>query len=127
MVDRMVTAEAHRHRGLGSFMMRTLADEALARGIWAFSSRRTPVVRCTGPGMHVYRVDRASGPVQVSAGAEFVEDQAVEPGPHPAFVHSAGGRRTGRLPQFFRHQSHDLSADMLVPDARVTGSAPTWA
>ncbi|GGS07311.1 hypothetical protein GCM10010252_52590 [Streptomyces aureoverticillatus] len=32
VVDRVVTQEAHRRRGLGSFVMRTLAAEALARG-----------------------------------------------------------------------------------------------
>lgn len=32
VVDRVVTQEAHRRRGLGGFVMRTLAGEALARG-----------------------------------------------------------------------------------------------
>ncbi|MFI8931323.1 GNAT family N-acetyltransferase [Streptomyces sp. NPDC053474] len=32
VVDRVVTEEAHRRRGLGSHVMRVLADEALARG-----------------------------------------------------------------------------------------------
>ncbi|QDQ15682.1 GNAT family N-acetyltransferase [Streptomyces spectabilis] len=32
VVDRVVTDEAHRRRGLGSHVMRVLADEALARG-----------------------------------------------------------------------------------------------
>ncbi len=32
VVDRVVTAEAHRRRGLGNFVMRTLADHASARG-----------------------------------------------------------------------------------------------
>ncbi|MFD9074990.1 GNAT family N-acetyltransferase [Streptomyces lasiicapitis] len=32
VVDRVVTQEAHRRRGLGGFVMRTLTDEALARG-----------------------------------------------------------------------------------------------
>ncbi|MGA4837931.1 GNAT family N-acetyltransferase [Streptomyces sp. G45] len=32
VMDRVVTEEAHRHRGLGSHVMRTLASEALARG-----------------------------------------------------------------------------------------------
>ncbi|MFF9346301.1 GNAT family N-acetyltransferase [Streptomyces sp. NPDC014734] len=32
VMDRVVTAEAHRRRGLGNFVMRTLADQALARG-----------------------------------------------------------------------------------------------
>ncbi|GGN45652.1 hypothetical protein GCM10012285_29430 [Streptomyces kronopolitis] len=32
VVDRMVTAEAHRRRGLGNFVMRTLADRALETG-----------------------------------------------------------------------------------------------
>ncbi|MEV0503993.1 GNAT family N-acetyltransferase [Streptomyces spectabilis] len=33
VVDRVVTAEAHRRRGLGSFVMRTLADHAVDRGV----------------------------------------------------------------------------------------------
>ncbi|MFE3549048.1 GNAT family N-acetyltransferase [Streptomyces kronopolitis] len=32
VVDRMVTAQAHRRRGLGNFVMRTLADRALETG-----------------------------------------------------------------------------------------------
>ncbi|MFJ6790986.1 GNAT family N-acetyltransferase [Streptomyces angustmyceticus] len=32
VVDRMVTGEAHRRRGLGNFVMRTLADHALETG-----------------------------------------------------------------------------------------------
>lgn len=34
-------------------------------------------------GSHVRRVDRAPRPVQIAAGAPFVEDQAVQFGPHP--------------------------------------------
>ncbi|MEV7465550.1 GNAT family N-acetyltransferase [Streptomyces kronopolitis] len=32
VLDRMVTAQAHRRRGLGNFVMRTLADRALETG-----------------------------------------------------------------------------------------------
>ncbi len=32
VVDRVVTEETHRRRGLGGFVMRTLADRAVAKG-----------------------------------------------------------------------------------------------
>lgn len=48
VVDRVVTEVAHRRRGLGNFVMRTLADRAVARGATLGSSgRRTRAVRCT--------------------------------------------------------------------------------
>lgn len=33
VVDRVITAEAHRRRGLGNFVMRTLVDDAVGRGV----------------------------------------------------------------------------------------------
>ncbi|WP_405656090.1 GNAT family N-acetyltransferase [Streptomyces sp. RK9] len=48
VVDRVVTQEAHRRRGLGGFVMRTLADEALARGA------RVGVLGATDDGRALY-------------------------------------------------------------------------
>ncbi|MET8468909.1 GNAT family N-acetyltransferase [Streptomyces sp. NPDC006422] len=48
VVDRVVTAEAHRRRGLGSFVMRALADQALARGA------ETGVLGATDAGRALY-------------------------------------------------------------------------
>ena len=43
-------------------------------------------------GSHVYRVDRAAGPVQLAADTELIEDQAVKLRPHLAFDHSVKRR-----------------------------------
>ncbi|MER5742704.1 GNAT family N-acetyltransferase [Streptomyces sp. NPDC002225] len=48
VVDRVVTNEAHRRRGLGGLVMRTLADQAVARGA------RTGVLGATDPGRALY-------------------------------------------------------------------------
>lgn len=40
-------------------------------------------VSCPFEGPEAYRVDRAPRPVQLAPGAEFVQNQAVELGPHP--------------------------------------------
>ncbi|MGP3775920.1 GNAT family N-acetyltransferase [Streptomyces sp. SDT5-1] len=48
VVDRVVTSEAHRRRGLGSFVMRALADQALARGA------ETGVLGATDAGRALY-------------------------------------------------------------------------
>ena len=57
-------------------------------------------------GPHVHRVDRAPRPVQLAAGSEFVQDQAVQPGPHPGLGplgEPAVRRRPGR-PERLRRQ-----------------------
>ncbi|BAU83060.1 hypothetical protein SLA_2126 [Streptomyces laurentii] len=48
VMDRVVTDEAHRRRGLGGLVMRTLADEAVARGAG------TGVLGATDPGRALY-------------------------------------------------------------------------
>ncbi|GHA06061.1 hypothetical protein GCM10010329_30720 [Streptomyces spiroverticillatus] len=48
VVDRVVTDSAHRRRGLGQFVMRTLADEAVAAGA------RQGVLGATAPGHALY-------------------------------------------------------------------------
>ncbi|MFE7462790.1 GNAT family N-acetyltransferase [Streptomyces sp. NPDC057499] len=48
VVDRVVTDEAHRRRGLGGLVMRTLADQAVARGAY------TGVLGATDPGRALY-------------------------------------------------------------------------
>ncbi|MEV8454876.1 GNAT family N-acetyltransferase [Streptomyces sp. NPDC052095] len=48
VVDRVVTDEAHRRRGLGSLVMRTLADQAVARGA------QVGVLGATDPGRALY-------------------------------------------------------------------------
>ncbi|MFZ3598991.1 GNAT family N-acetyltransferase [Streptomyces sp. BH104] len=48
VMDRVVTSESHRRRGLGSLVMRTLADQALAQGAG------TGVLGATDPGRALY-------------------------------------------------------------------------
>ncbi|RUP65557.1 hypothetical protein SSPNP10_24940 [Streptomyces sp. NP10] len=81
---------------------------------------------------HAHRVDRTPGPVQVTARAEFVEDQAVQLGPHPGFrplgepAVSRSPRRTERcggnlLPRASRcRHEHDRGQHLTV-----TVTAPT--
>lgn len=83
-------------------------------------------VRPPFQGSHVHRVDRAARPVQFTPGAEFVEDQPMEPRPHPGFrplgesPMSRGSRRSERggrqlLPCAARGgHEHDRSQDLPV-------------
>ncbi|MFF2011255.1 GNAT family N-acetyltransferase [Streptomyces sp. NPDC058195] len=50
VMDRVVTDEAHRRRGLGSLVMRTLADQAVVRGAYA------GVLGATDPGRALYEM-----------------------------------------------------------------------
>ncbi|WP_318216604.1 GNAT family N-acetyltransferase [Streptomyces sp. SCL15-6] len=48
VMDRAATVESHRRRGLGSFVLRTLADQAVAQGAG------TGVLGATDPGRALY-------------------------------------------------------------------------
>lgn len=91
-------------------------------------------VRSPFSGPHVHRVDRAPRPVQVAAGAEFVQDQAVELGPYPGLrplgepaVGCRSGRPERRLRQLLpraargRHE-HDRGQDLAVAVATPTAT-----
>lgn len=85
-------------------LRRTAADPVRSVIKWIFDPH-LPRSTGFGPerspfrGPHIHRVDRATGPVQLAAGAELVEDQAVELGPHSGLRplrKTAMGRRSRR-------------------------------
>jgi hypothetical protein len=93
------------------------------------------VVRVGARDADVHRVDRAPRPVQLTTGSEFVEDQAVELGPHPGFRplgETPVSRRSGRpelrgrhlLPRAARGRHEDQAG---TPEPRLTRASKARA
>ena len=88
-----------------------LSDQMDLRAVLAPATGLRPVSSLSFQRPHVQRVDRGPRPVQLAAGAELVEDQAVEFGPH------SGLGPLGESPVSRRSRRTERRGRQLLPRA----------